>query len=130
MKKKLKKVISLILCVLVAFSSLSSVAVAGYTTDYPQGVTAEEALAAVKGTDKLLNNMLPALTGGSLSDMVKPMLFSDESLSNFVVSLYLGLSETASELEMIGVDASVSAVAGGLEDYPDIQKALLNASSW
>ena len=130
MKKSFKKVISLILCVLVAFSSLSSVAAAGYTTDYPQGVTAEEALVAVKGTDKLLNNMLPALAGGSLSDMVKPMLFSDESLSNFVVSLYLGLSETASELEMIGLDASVWAVASGLDDYPDVQKALMNASSW
>ena len=130
MKKRFKKVISLILCVLVAFSCFSQVAVAGYTTDYPQGVTAEEALTAVKGTDKLLNNMLPSLMGGSLSDMIKPMLFSDESLSNFVVSLYLGLSETASELEMIGLDASVSAVASGLEDYPDVQKALLNASSW
>ena len=130
MKKTFKKAISLILCMLVAFSSLSSVAVAGYTTDYPQGVTAEEALVAVKGTDKLLNNLLPALTGGNLSDMVKPMIFSDESLSSFIVSLYLGLSETASELEMIGLDASVSAVASGLDDYPDIQNALLNASSW
>lgn len=130
MKKSFKKVISLILCVLVAFSSLSSVAAAGYTTDYPQGVTAEEALTAVKGTDKLLNNMLPALTGGSLEDMVKPMIFSDESLSSFVVSLYLGLSETASELEMIGLDASVWAVAEGLSDYPDVQKALYTASSW
>ena len=130
MKKKIKKVISLILCVLVAFSCFSQVAVAGYTTDYPQGVTAEEALTAVKGTDKLLNNLLPALTGGSLEEMVKPMLFSDESLSNFVISLYLGLSETSSELEMIGLDASVSAVANGLDDYPDVQEALLNASSW
>lgn len=130
MKKSLKKVISLILCVLVAFSSLGSVAAAGYTTDYPQGVTAEEALTAVKGTDKLLNNILPVLTGGNLSDMVKPMIFSDESLSDFIVSLYLGLSENASELEMIGLDASVSAVAGGLGDYPEVQNALLNASSW
>lgn len=130
MKKSLRKVISLILCVLVAFSSLSSVVAAGYTADYPQGVTAEEALTAVKGTDKLLNNMLPALIGGTFEDMVKPMLFSDESLSNFVVSLYLGLSETASELEMIGLDASVWAVAEGLSDYPDVQKALYEASSW
>ncbi len=130
MKKNLRKVVSLILCVLVAISSLSSVAVAGYTTDYPQGVTAEEALVAVKGTDKLLNNLLPALMGGSLEDTVKPMLFSDESLSGFIVSLYLGLGETGSELEMIGLDASVSAVASGLGDYPEVQKALMNASSW
>ena len=130
MKKSFKKVISLILCMLVVSSSLSSVAAAGYTTDYPQGVTAEEALVAVKGTDKLLNNMLPTLMGGTLEDMVKPMLFSDESLSSFVVSLYLGLSETSSELEMIGLDASVWAVADGLGDYPDVQKALYEASSW
>lgn len=130
MKKNLKRVISLILCLLVAFSCFSQVAVAGYTTDYPQGVTAQEALTAVKGTDKLLNNMLPALTGGSLSDMVEPMLFSDESLSSFVVSLYLGLSETSSELEMIGLDTSVFAVAEGLSDYPDVQKALYEAASW
>lgn len=130
MRKTFKKFISLILSALVAVSSLGSVAAAGYTTDYPQGVTAEEALVAVKGTDKLLSNLLPALTGGNLSDTVKPMLFSDESLSNFVVSLYLGLSETASELEMVGLDASVSAVADGLGDYPEVQNALMNASSW
>ncbi|MEE1505237.1 MAG: hypothetical protein UGF89_13470, partial [Acutalibacteraceae bacterium] len=72
MKKTFKKAMSLILCMLVAFSSFSTVAAAGYTTDYPQGVTAEEALVAVKGTDKLLKNLLPALTGGTFEDMVKP----------------------------------------------------------
>ena len=130
MKRLFKKVVSLILCVLVAFSSLSSVAAAGYTTDYPQGVTAQEALTAVKGTDSLLNNMLPALTGGNLEEMVKPMIFSDETLSGFIVSLYLGISEKASEMEMIGLDISVSAVAGGLGDYPEVQNALMSASSW
>ncbi len=130
MKKTFKKFVSLILCVVVTFSCFSQVAVAGYTTDYPQGVTAEEALVAVKGTDKLLNNLLPVFTGGTLEDMVKPMIFSDESLSSFIVSLYIGLSETASELEMIGLDASVSAVASGLGDYPDVQNALMKASSW
>lgn len=130
MKKFIKKVTSLILCVLVASSCFSQVAVAGYTTDYPQGVTAEEALTAVKGTDKLLNNLLPSLTGGSLEDMIKPMLFSDESLSGLVVSLYLGLSENADEMGMIGLDASVQAVADGLSDYPDVQKALYEADSW
>ena len=130
MKKSFKKVISLILSVIVVFTSVGSAATATYTSDYPQGVTAEEALAAVKGTDKLLNNLLPSLMGGTLEDMVKPMLFSDESLSQFVVSLYIGLSETASELDMIGLDASVSAVADGLGDYPAVQKALYEADSW
>lgn len=130
MKKNFKKVISLILCVLVAFSSFGSVAVAGYTTDYPQGVGAEEALTAVKGTDKLLNCIVPALTGETLSETVKPMIYNDESISAFVVSLYLGLSENASELEAIGLDVSISAVADGLSDYPEVQQALSGFSSW
>lgn len=130
MKGIFKRVICSILCVLVAFYSFGSVALAGYTTDYPQGVTAEEALTAVKGTDALLNNILPALSGQSLADTLKPMIYSDESLSGFVVSLYLGLSENESEMDMIGLDVSVSAVADGLGDYPEVQKALYAAGSW
>ncbi len=130
MKNTLKRIICSILCVLVVCSSLSCIATASYTTDYPQGVTAEEALVAVKGTDKLLNNIVPSFTGASLSETVKPMVYSDESLSNFVVSLYLGLSENMSETQAIGLDISVSAVADGLGDYPNVQKALYSASSW
>lgn len=130
MRNIIKKFICSILCVLVAFSSVSSVAIAGYTTDYPQGVTAEEALTAVKGTDKLLNYIVPALTGASLSETVKPMIYSDQSVSDFVVSLYQGLSEKSSEMEVIGIDVSVYAVADGLGDYPNVQKALVEAGSW
>ncbi len=130
MKNIFKKVICSILCVLVAFSSVSSVAVAGYTTDYPQGVTAEEALTAVKGTDKLLNYIVPVFTGLTLSETVKPMIYSDESLSSFLVSMYQGLSANASELQTIGLDISVYAVAEGLGDYPYVQNALIDAGSW
>lgn len=130
MRNIIKKFICSILCVLVALSSVSSVAVAGYTTDYPQGVTAEEAFTAVKGTDELLNYIVPTLTVSSLSETVKPMIYSDKSVSDFVVSLYQGLSENSSEMELIGIDISVYAVAEGLEDYPEVQKALVEASSW
>lgn len=130
MKKMFKRAVCSILCLLVAFSSLISTVAAGYTTDYPQGVTAKEALNAVQGTDKLLNYVVPALTGDTLSQTVKPMIYSDEVVSEFVVSLYKGLSENAKEIESIGIDISVSAVAEGLGDYPDVQKALSAASSW
>ncbi len=130
MRNKIRKFICSILCVLVAFSSVTSVAVAGYTTDYPQGITAEEALTAVKGTDKLLNYIVSALTGSSLSETVKPMIYSNKVVSDFVVSLYQGFSENSSEMELIGIDISVYAVAEGLEDYPDVQNALIEASSW
>ena len=99
MKKIIKKSISLILCVIVAFSCFSQVAVAGYTTDYPRGVTAEEALVAVKGTDKLLNNIVPSFTGSTLSELIKPMIYTDQNLSVIVVSLYQGLSESVSQSE-------------------------------
>ncbi len=130
MKSIVKRVLCSILCVLVVLSSFCNVAIAGYTTDYPQGVTAKEALTAVKGTDALLNNVIPALMGTTLSDSVKPMIYSDEVLSGFVVSLYMGLSEKADEMNMIGLDVSVSAVAAGLGDYPNVQKALSEATSW
>lgn len=130
MRNKIKKFICSIMCVLVIFSSVSVVAVAEYTADYPQGVTAEEALNAVNGTDKLLNNIVPALTGKTLSEGVTPALYSDETLSTLLVSLYQGLSANSSELETIGVDVSVYAVAEGLNDYPEVQQALINADSW
>lgn len=130
MRNIIKKFICSMLCMLVAFSSVNSVAVAGYTTDYPQGVTAEEAFTAVKGTDKLLNYIVPVFTGSNLSEIVKPMIYSDKSVSDFVVSFYQGLSENSSEMEIIGIDISVYAVAEGLEDYPEVQNALVEASSW
>ncbi len=130
MKNSFKRVICSILCVLVVLSCVSSAATATYTAEYPQGVTAEEALLAVEGTDKLLNNIVPTLSGGSLSQTIKPMIFSDESLSDFVASLYQGLSENASEMGTIGLDISVSGVANGLSDYPQVQNALLQATDW
>ncbi len=162
MKKIIKKAISLILCVLVALSCFSQVAAAGYTTDYPRGVTAEEALAAVEGTDKLLNNIVPSLTGTTLSETIKPMIYTDRNLSVIVVSLYQSLSESMSRTEetesgtslpveglpesfvslyegllsnlmgedIIGVDFSVAGVAEGLNDYPDVQKSLIEAGTW
>lgn len=130
MKNISKRIICSILCVLLTFTSLNAVAYAGYTSDYPQGVTAEEALTAVKGTDTLLNNLVPALTGNTLAGTIKPILFNDETLSVFVTSLYVGLSQNISEMEAIGIDVSVNAVASALSDYPEVQKVLLQAGSW
>ncbi len=162
MKNVFKRIFCLIICILVAFSSLSAVAAAEYTADYPQGVTAEEALTAVEGTDKLLNNIVPALTGTTLSESIKPMIYTDQNLSVMVVSLYQSLSQNMNPAEenegdasasveglpesfvslyegvlsnlnatdIIGIDFSVSAVAEGLDAYPEVQKALLEAGSW
>ena len=117
--------ISLILCVLVAFSSLSSVVAAGYTTDYPQGVTAEEALVAVEGTDKLLNNIVPFLTGTTLSETIKPMIYTDRNLSAIVVSLYQSLSESMSQTEETESGTSLP-VEGLPESFVSLYEGLLS----
>lgn len=130
MKKIFRRAVCSILCLFVAVSSVIPAVAAGYTTDYPQGVTAGEALNAVKGTDKLLNYVVPTLTGATLSQTVKPMIYNDEVVSEFVVSLYKELSANSKEIESIGIDISVSAVAEGLGDYPNVQKALSGSSSW
>ena len=47
-----------LMCILVVFSSVSVVAVAGDDALYPDGVTAEQALVAVNGTDLFLNSVI------------------------------------------------------------------------
>lgn len=128
MKNKIKRFLCFALCLAVAFSS-AGVAAFG-VSDYPEGVNAQQALNAVGGTDKLLNKALPALTGKNLSQLVKPVIYSDETMSGLLLSLYSSLGANASELEMIGLSASPEDVAGGLEDYPQVKEALLKADSW
>ena len=128
MKNKFKKVICCLLCLLLVFSSAGVAAIGA--SDYPEGVTAEQALNAVGATDRLLRNALPALTGKSLPQLVKPMLYNDATVSELLVSLYSSLGANESELEMIGLSASPSDVAAFLEDYPSVQEALLKADSW
>ena len=130
MKKTLKNLLCSLLCVTVIFSSVSVVAFGGSDSDYPQGVTSAEALAAVDGTDRLLEYIVPALTGKSLSATLKPLIYNDEALSSLVVSLYGSLEANAGELEMIGISATPQAVASALADYEEVSVALDNADSW
>lgn len=73
---------------------------------------------------------MPLLTGSSLSTLVKSGLYTDEMLSETVLSLYRSLSENAEELKLMGIDISVATVAAGLSNYPAVQKSLLGAQSW
>lgn len=130
MKNNLKKILSVILCLMITLSCTVAPALAGYSSDYPEGVTAKEALTAVGGTDKLLKNALPTLTGKSLAQNIKPMLYNSDVISSVVISLYGELAQKSSELESIGIDVSVSAVAEGLKGYPKVYKELIKYSSW
>ena len=130
MKKYLTKLICCILCMLVVFSSVCAVAVAGNTGDYPEGVTAQDALAAVGGTDRLLNSAVPLITGGDLSSLVKPMIYSSETLSAITVKMYLSFEEEGTDLSAVGIDTSVSGVAASLAAYPEVSARLKQYSLW
>ena len=129
-KKTLIRLLCVALCLVVACSPFTVVAGAGNGGAYPDGVTAEDTLKAIDGTDKLLANMLPALTGGTLSQMARPMIYNSENLSAILLGMYQSLQEKSADLEKIGVDTSVAGVANALKAYPDVSKALLKYESW
>ena len=129
MKKLLKKIISVMLCIVVLFSSVSVVsATDGFA--YPDGVTAENALNAVGGTDRLLETAIPLLTGKSLSELTIPMLCNSDTLSALLISVYGSMGEQSSSLNTLGIDVSVSGVAQSLSAYPEVKAALLKYNDW
>ncbi|MBO5065178.1 MAG: hypothetical protein J6D06_03590 [Clostridia bacterium] len=130
MRKILVKILSVALCLFVACSPLTVVAAAGNGGAYPDGVTAEDAKNAITGTDKLLANMLPALTGGNLSQLASPMIYNSDNLSAILLGMYQSLGEKSADLEKIGIDTSVTGVANALKAYPNVSKALLKYDSW
>ncbi len=129
-KKLFIRILSVALCLLVACSPLTVVAGAGNGEAYPDGVTAEDAKNAIAGTDKLLANMLPVLTGGNLSQLASPMIYNSENLSAILLGMYQSLGEKSADLGKIGIDTSVTGVANALKGYPNVSKALLKYDSW
>lgn len=130
MKKYLTKLIVLSLCIILACSSFLPVTVSAAEGDYPEGVTAEDALAAVGGTDRLLNSAIPLMTGSDLKALVEPMIYSNETLSSVLVQMYLSMEQEGTDLSTIGIDTSVKAVAEALSAYPEVSKKLKTYDSW
>ncbi len=130
MKKYLTKLICLCLCLVVACSSFLSVGAVAVKGDYPEGVTAEDALAAVGGTDRLLNSAVPLLTGSDLQNLIKPMVYSSETLSSVMVQMYLSFEQEGTDLSTIGIDTSVNGVADALTQYPEVSEKLRSYTSW
>lgn len=130
MNKNSKKFICILMCAVIMCSSVSAAAAAGDTGFYPKGVTAEQTLVAVNGTDMFLNAAVPMMTGKNTVQLVTPVLYNSETLSAAVVGLYKSLESRGSELTAIGVDISVSNVASALSAYPNVSSALSEYSSW
>lgn len=130
MKSFFKKSICFLMCIFIACSSVSVVAVAGEDNPYPDGVTPEQALVAVNGTDILLNNVVLTFANKSLKDLASPMIYNSDTLSAVIIGMYVSLEAMAGDLERIGVDVSVGNVASVLGGYPHVSEALKQFSTW
>ncbi len=127
---KFKKLICLILAVLLAFSASSMNVVAFAGASYPDGVTEKQAQNAVAGTEKLVAYILKNHLKTDLKTLIEPMIYSDEVVSSLLVSIYSSMEESAGDLKAIGIDVTISGVAKGLKNYPEVQKALLDSGSF
>ena len=127
---KVKKLICLMLAVLLAFSASSMNIVAFAGSGYPDGVTEKQAQNAVTGTENLVSYILKNYLKTDLKTVIEPMIYSDQVVSSLLVSIYSSMEETAGDLKTIGIDVTVSGVAKGLKNYPDVQNALIDAGSF
>ena len=130
MKVCCQKLISIFLCLLVLVGSVSAVAVASTDSPYPDGVTPEQALNAVGGTDKLINAILPSVMGTELKAALTSGLYTNEAVSSTLVSTYSALSEQGDVLSYISLDASPKGVSAHLREYPRIAGMLYACDSW
>ncbi len=130
MKDYFKKIISIILCLFVAATSFSAVAAASGKSAYPDGITPQQARNAVDGTDKLINALIPAMLGTDLKTALSVGIYTNESVSNTLVSIYSSLSEQGDTLSYIGLDATPKGVALYLGNYPRIAGMLYGCDSW
>ncbi len=130
MKDCFKKLISVLLCLLVLTGSVSAVAIASTDSPYPDGVTPEQALNAVSGTDKLINAILPTMMGTDLQTALTGGLYTNEAVSSTLVGIYSALSEQGDTLSYIGLDASPKGVSAYLGSYPRIAGTLYACDTW
>lgn len=128
LKTVCKRALSVILCLaMVCAAALPSFA-AGVT--FPEGVTEQTASQSVDKTDLLIKNALKQLQNTTLTKLVMPMLYSDETLSAILINIYSSFGEQENALSVLGVDVSTKNVASALAAYPSVSQALSEASDW
>ncbi|MGN0487500.1 MAG: hypothetical protein ACI4GB_09750 [Acutalibacteraceae bacterium] len=126
--KKAKKMLCLLLAVLITAVAASPMAFAAVT--YPQNVTKEQSLTAIKKTDTALEALVRNTQNQSLKDLVLPKIYSDEILSSMTVEIYKMIEENADSISSIGLDVTVGGVAACLGGYPDVAARLSGVQKW
>lgn len=127
MKKISVKIIALLLCCLMLFSG----ALPAFAAALPEGVEASAVLDAIPKAEKLVSSLLSQneMTA-DLSRSVYDALFSDATMNSLLTGVYSALAENESTFTTLGLDISVSAVAGQLKNYPEVYEYLSSKQSW
>lgn len=127
MKKLTRQIISLFLTLTVLCLSASSAFAA---VSYPQGVTDAQVTKSIEMTDVLVRSALPQLTGKTLGEMLRGVLYNDESITKVFVSAYSGLEQSSETLANLGLDVSTKKLAECLAAYPSAADALNASDTW
>ncbi|MGN1419316.1 MAG: hypothetical protein ACI4W6_08305 [Acutalibacteraceae bacterium] len=123
----MKKTVSVMLCFVLC--ALTVLPVFG-AVSYPQGVTEQTAGQSAQKTDILIENAVYDMQGKSLSALVYPTLYADETLSQILLGIYGSVDEQVSSAKNMGIDISTSYVAKCLVNYPTVSAAVEKASDW
>lgn len=127
LKRKIKTIVSLLLCVVLLSSTVVPVSAA---VSYPEGVTQETALESIDKTDILIKNALYSAEKKTLSQLIYSMLFSDETLSSLLIGVYTAFESEDFSFSSLGIETTPRAVASHLTAYPQICAKLDSYSSW
>ena len=124
MKRWISALLALVLCCSAALCAFAA------PVAYPGGVTKEMALTSERRSNAILTEGVPAMTGKSLKRTVEDALFSDETLSTLLISLYTSVGDQSAALNALGIDVSTANVSRCLAGYPSVSKAVAAASDW
>lgn len=125
-KGYLKKALSLLICIVLICASVVPCFAA---VSLPSGITESQSEQTAKGIDVVIEKMM-AQQGTTAEKMIKEMLFSDETLSQILYSLYSQMQQQMSDSQSFGLDISTKAVAAGLANYPSVAEAVAGADTW
>lgn len=127
LKPAIRKTLSVFLCIVLAAMTVVPTFAA---VSYPSGVTEQTAQEAAQKTDVLVKEALSKTSGKTLSALVLPQLYSNETLSQILLAVYGSTDEQTSSVADMGIDVSTQYLAQCLVNYPSVSKAVGSAKTW
>lgn len=128
MRKSMSKITAILLSLLLLFGTFG--AVGNAAASLPVGVSEGEIRAAIPKISAAVKNLAAFSNGGDLKAAVYGALFSDQTLNGIFKGIYSEFSAQTSTLQTLGIDLSVQSVKGNLYNYPEVQAALGESTSW